>query len=78
MTTLTLLTRTGCHLCEEMKRVIETVQRTHPLTLREVDIMAQPELERRFGTEIPVLLRGDDVIARHRITPSQLAEQLTR
>jgi len=77
MTTLTLLTRAGCHLCEEMKRVIVTVQRTHPLTLREVDIMTQPELERRFGTEIPVLLHGINVIARHRITPSQLVEKLT-
>ena len=78
MTHLTLLTRRDCHLCDEMKAVIELVQQTHPVTLTEVDISTQPDLERRFGTEIPVLLYRDEVIARHRITEDQLAEEVLR
>ena len=76
MTNLTLLTRDGCHLCDHMKAVVTRVQRIHPLTLCEVDISTRPELKQRFGTEIPVLLRGDDVIARHRITERELLEEL--
>ena len=76
MTNLTLLTRDGCHLCDDMKAVVTRVQRIRPLTLREVDISTRPELKRRFGTEIPVLLRGDDVIARHHITERELLEKL--
>ena len=76
MTRLTLLTRDGCHLCDEMRAVIALVQRTHPLVLTEVDISTQPNLERRFGTEIPVLLCRDEIVARHRITEVRLVEQV--
>ena len=76
MTDLTLLTRDGCRLCDKMKAVVSRVQYAHPLILREVDISTRPELKRRFGTEIPVLLRGDDVIARHRVTERELLEAL--
>ena len=77
MTHLTLLTRDGCHLCDAMKVVVGRVQRHHPLALTEIDISTDPELERRFGTQIPVLLRGEVVIARHRISTEQLAAVLT-
>ena len=78
MTRLTLLTRDGCHLCDEMKAVIALVQRTHPLALTEVDISTQPDLERRFGTEIPVLLCREEVIARHKITEERLVEEILK
>ena len=78
MIRLTLLTRDGCRLCDEMKAVVRQVQRFHRLTLTEVDIAAQPELERRWGTEIPVLLDGGRVIARHRTTAHELAAAVSR
>ncbi len=77
MTELTLLTRAGCHLCGEMKAVITPLRRTHGIILTEVDISTRPDLERRFGTEIPVLLRGTTVVARHRITETQLHTLVT-
>ena len=77
MTELTLLTRGGCHLCGEMKAVITPLQRTHGIVLTEVDISTRPDLERRFGTEIPVLLRGTTLLARHRITKMQLLALVT-
>ena len=75
---LTLLTRDGCRLCDEMKEVVGQVQRSHRLTLTEVDISTQPELERRWGTEIPVLLDGGRVIARHRISARRLVDAVSR
>lgn len=76
MTELTLLTRAGCHLCEAMKTVVARVQRRHPITLNEIDISARPDLERKFGNDIPVLMDGDQIIARHRISTSQLTAAL--
>ena len=77
MTRLTLLTRDGCHLCATMKSVVAQVGQHHPLVLTEVDIAGRPELEQRHGTEIPVLLCGERVIARYRISVSQLRERLS-
>ena len=78
MIRLTLLTRGGCRLCDEMKEVVRQVQRSHRLSLTEVDISTEPDLERRWGTEIPVLLDGGRVIARHRTTAHELAAAVSR
>jgi len=77
MTELTLVTRDGCHLCDAMKAVVAQVQRHRPVQLTEVDISTRPDLQRRYDTEIPVLLRGDHVIAQQRISVSQLIVALS-
>jgi len=78
MTQLTLLTRNGCHLCESMKTIVADVGRTHPLALTEIDIGTRPDLEEQFGTQIPVLLKGNQVIARYRVSTSQLIAALAQ
>ena len=76
MTQLTLLTRPGCHLCDVMKTVIAAVRSSHPIDLTEIDISDHPDLEQQFGTEIPVVLRGNQVVARTRVSATQLLERL--
>ena len=49
MIRLKLLTRRGCHLCDEMKAVVREVERSYPLVLTEIDIASSPALERRWG-----------------------------
>ena len=82
MIDLTLLTRSGCRLCDEMKEVVQAVARkvqpTHRLSLTEVDISTRPGLEVRWGTVIPVLLCGEREIARHRVSAAQLAAAISR
>ena len=75
MTRLTLYTRPGCHLCEAMKAVVRELK-TVPVTLEEVDISGHPGLERRFGTEVPVLACGEQVVARIRTTRATLLATL--
>lgn len=75
---LALLTRAGCRLCDEMKEVVDRLARSHRLALTVVDISTQPALERRWGFEIPVLLRDGRIVARHRITEQELAAALVR
>ncbi len=56
---LRLLTRPGCHLCDEMKaRVVPLVARLGG-ALSEVDVDSDPALSARFGLEIPVLLDAE-------------------
>ncbi|HJY85102.1 MAG TPA: glutaredoxin family protein [Candidatus Binatia bacterium] len=55
MLTLTLYSRPDCCLCEEMKTVLAQVRRDISFDLEEINISTDPELEVRFGREIPVL-----------------------
>lgn len=74
---LTLYSRPGCHLCDDMKAVIARVARTVPLTLTEVDISTDPGLDSRYGMEIPVLCVDGKKAAKHRVTEAELARILT-
>ncbi|HEX2446059.1 MAG TPA: glutaredoxin family protein [Vicinamibacterales bacterium] len=74
--TLTLYSRPGCHLCEEMKAVIETVAAGQTIDLHEVDISGDPELERRYGLEIPVLEIDGKKIAKYRIDEKTLTRAI--
>ena len=76
MTRLTLLTRPGCHLCDEMKSVIDTLPTEFRMAVEQIDITGQTTLEHKFGTEIPVLLVDERVIAKIRTTTELLLEQL--
>jgi glutaredoxin len=70
--TLTLYSRPGCHLCDDMKAVVRQVGETIPLTLEEIDISTDDELERRYGLEIPVLMVMGGRAAKYRVTETEL------
>lgn len=75
---LTLYTRRGCHLCDAMKETVAAVAQEAPVSLREIDIAGNEDLERRFGLEVPVLAHGGHVLARVRTTRPALLEALRR
>jgi glutaredoxin len=68
---LTLYSRPGCHLCDEMKAVIERV-RGATTALVEVDISRDAALEARYGTDIPVLEIDGTRIAKYRVSENDL------
>jgi hypothetical protein len=76
--TLTVYTRQGCHLCDGMKATINRVSRSWPvpLTIEEIDISSSPELERRYGQEIPVLLIEGKKAAKYRVSEEELTRIL--
>ena len=76
MIALSLYSRPGCHLCDEMKAVIARVARAVPLTLHEIDISRDHELEVRYGLEIPVLEIEGRKAAKYRITEEELTRLL--
>ena len=72
MTALTLYSRPGCHLCDQMKAVVDRVAAREPLAVQVVDIAGDPELEERYGLEIPVLLVNGRKAAKYRIGEEEL------
>ena len=76
MIALTIYSRPGCHLCDEMKAVVGRVAQTIPLSLEEIDISTDPELETRYGLEIPVLLVEGKKAAKYRIAERELVRLL--
>jgi glutaredoxin len=53
---LTLLTRPGCHLCDQASEVLDRVAAKSGVAWTEVDISGDPELEDEYGLRIPVVL----------------------
>jgi len=78
MLNLTLYSRPECCLCEEMKAVLAQVGQGMPFTLEETDISLDPELEARFGQEIPVLFINGRKAFKYRLTASELRRRLAR
>ena len=76
---LTLVHRRDCELCEEMRTELERLgreQRLPPLQVLDVD--ADPELLRRHGFDVPVLLLDGTVVCRHRLDAPELLRLLRR
>lgn len=76
MISVTLYSRPGCHLCHEMRAVVEGVARVMPLTLHVVDISTDPELDAQYGLEIPVLLINGKKAAKYRVSEEELLRKL--
>ncbi len=51
---VTFYSRPGCHLCDEARLVVERVCADLGESYVEVSIDDDPELQQRFGEEIPV------------------------
>jgi hypothetical protein len=69
---LTLYSRPGCHLCDDMKAIVARVSASVPLTLAEIDISTDERLEELYGLEIPVLMVEGKKVAKYRVTEGEL------
>ena len=78
MIALTIYSRPGCHLCTDMRLVIERTVRQldAPARIEEINIADDPELEKRYGLEIPVLLVNGKKAAKYRVTEAELMRML--
>jgi len=76
--TLTLYSRPGCHLCDDMKAIVQRVVRTaaEPIAIEEIDISTDASLEARYGLEIPVLLVDGRKAAKYRVTEGEVTRLL--
>ncbi len=71
-----LLTRAGCHLCDEMKQALKQASRGLDVQLRETDIDTDERLVARYGNDIPVLFVDGSKAFKHRATVRELKKRL--
>jgi uncharacterized membrane protein len=50
-----LYSRTDCHLCEQVRQDLETLQSDYPHRLTIIDVDRTPELQRAYGLNVPVV-----------------------
>ena len=75
---VTLLTKPGCHLCDQARTVVAAVTAELGLGFDEVDITADPELFDRYWEQIPVTLVDGAQHDFWRVDPIRLRTALTR
>jgi glutaredoxin len=71
---LRLLSRPECGLCEDMARDLDSLQ----IPFDTIDIDQHESLVKTYGEVIPVLLLGEQEIARAPQTPAMLRDSLMR
>lgn len=74
--TLTLLGREGCHLCEDMERLLGELLPPGSHHLNRVDIDEHPALRAVHHVRVPVLLLGDDELCHHFLDLQAVREAL--
>ena len=74
---VTLISRPGCHLCDEARTVIATVTEEVGESFEEVDVRSDPALLDRYAEMIPVTLVDGRQHDYWRVSPDRLRKALT-
>lgn len=76
---LVVLSREGCHLCEQMLLELADLERTAGLPPAQVvDVDSDADLARRFGLKVPVLLLDGSVICHYTLNSKELLRLIGR
>ena len=78
MIELILYTRNDCELCREMEEMIAAELPKFDAQVRRIEIDGNPDLEARFGIEVPVLFVNDRKAFKYRCTRNELRKRLVR
>ena len=70
---LTIVHREDCELCDQMVAQLTALGRREVLPpIEVVDVDGDPELQRRYGLNVPVLLLDGTVVCRQRLESAEL------
>ncbi len=75
---LKVLSRTYCHLCEEMLSALQHLQGRFSFDIDVVDVDSDPALEAKWGDKVPVLLDGEIEICHYHLDVAALDARLAR
>lgn len=75
---LTVLSRSYCHLCDDLKTALEEFRGRFSLgfAIQDIDVDQHPELEARWGDKVPVLLLGEQEVCHYFFDEAKLREAL--
>jgi hypothetical protein len=74
--TLTLYSRSWCHLCDDMLAGLQILQVRQPFALSIVDVDSLPALEQRFGEFVPVLMHGEHELCHYHLDVAAVTDYL--
>ena len=78
MSTVTLYTRPGCHLCDDARNAIQRVRQQTPFDVLEIDIESDDALHRAYLERIPVVLLDGEELFEHFVDEATLAARVRR
>ena len=73
---LTLLSKPGCHLCDDARQIVLEVAGERGLAVEERNILDDEKLLAEYAEEIPVLLIDDRVHQTWRVDPERFRRAL--
>jgi hypothetical protein len=77
VTTVTLIGKPGCHLCDDARAVVDEVLAAFPaVRMLEQSILDDPALHERYWDEIPVVLIDGAVHTIYRVDAERLRAAL--
>lgn len=73
---LTLYARAGCHLCEDMAAGLDALRDELAFDYRTVEVDGDPAIAARYGTLVPVLALGEEVLCHYFLDVAVLRARL--
>ena len=73
---LTLLSRSYCHLCQEMEVALAPLAEEFGASVTVLDLDSEPQLEARYDELVPVLLHGESEICHYFLDEAKTREYL--
>ncbi len=69
--------RAGCHLCDVVKETLGRLESRGGFRWREVDIDADPELQRQYNDQVPVVFINGRKAFKYRLDEREFWKKLT-
>ena len=73
-----IYSRPDCHLCEEAKQVIDRVRLRFPFVVRVINIETDPELEKIYGEQVPIVFINGHKAFKYRVDQAELERRVKR
>lgn len=73
---VTLYTRMGCCLCDDVKQVIAAAHADADFTYEEIDIDGDPDLLRLYNHEVPVVAINHRKAFKYRLSMNEFLKKL--
>ena len=75
---LSLYTRSGCHLCEDMEQAVSELSTELNFITDIIPIDNNTELEQVYGHRVPVLMIGDNMICEYFLDKTALIQATSK
>ncbi len=73
---VTVYSRPGCHLCDDVKQQLEQLRRRVDFDLEEINIDEDDALRRLYNEEVPVVMINGRKAFKYRLDPAEFLEKL--